>query len=36
MKFKVYRYGGFSHNNINEKIMNESAFVSVESGFHKS
>jgi hypothetical protein len=35
MKFQVHKYKGFLHDNISDEIVNESAFVSVKSSFHK-
>ena len=35
-EFKIYKYGGCSHDNIDDEIIDESAFVLVESRFQKS
>ena len=35
MKFQVYKYWGCSYNNIDNEIIDESAFVLVELGFQK-
>ena len=35
IKSQVYKCGGCSHNNIDDEIINKSAFVSVESCFQK-
>ena len=35
-EFKIYKYGGCSHDNIDDEIIDESSFVLVESRFQKS
>lgn len=36
MEFQVYKYRGYSHDNIGDKIIDGSAFVLVKLGFQKS
>jgi hypothetical protein len=36
MGFQVYKYEGCSHHNIDNKIVDASAFILVESGFQES
>jgi hypothetical protein len=36
MEFQVYKYRGCSHDNIGDKIIDGSVFVSVKLGFQKS
>jgi len=36
IEFKVFKYGGYSHDNIGDEIIDGSAFVLVELGFQKS
>jgi hypothetical protein len=36
MKFQVYKYRGYSYDNIYDEMIDESAFVLVELGFQKS
>jgi hypothetical protein len=36
IEFKVFKYKGCSYDNIGDEIIDESAFVLVESGFQKS
>jgi len=35
MKFQVYKYRGYSYDNIYDEMIDESAFVLVELGFQK-
>jgi len=36
MVFQVYKCGGYSHDNINDEIIDGNVFVLVESSFQKS